>query len=235
LAVAIAAVIAGIVFLATKTTFFQDAWKSMIDFVVKAWTGFGKLFESIGNGIGSFFGTLGSSLSKSWTETIEGLTGAAKGFGEAFMTVFRGVGNFFRNIVNGYIGLWEGFINGILGGVNGIIRAVNSIKITLPSWIPGLGGQSFGVNLPTVSNLNIPRLADGGIVMPTPGGVLANIAEGGKPEAVIPLDRLGKMGGTTINVTVNAGMGADGNRIGQMIVDEIIKFERTSGKVFARA
>jgi hypothetical protein len=30
-------------------------------------------------------------------------------------------------------------------------------------------------------------------------------------------------------------MGADGNRIGQMIVDEIIKFERTSGKVFARA
>ena len=235
LAVAIAAVIAGIVYLATKTTFFQDAWKSMIDFVVKAWNGFGKLFESIGNGIGSFFGTLGSNLSKGWTSTIEGLTGAAKGFGEAFMTVFRGVGNFFKNIVNGYIGLWEGFINGILGGVNGIIRAVNSIKITLPSWIPGLGGQSFGVNLPTVSNLNIPRLADGGIVMPTPGGVLANIAEGGKPEAVIPLDRLGKMGGTTINVTVNAGMGADGNRIGQMIVDEIIKFERTSGKVFARA
>lgn len=45
--------------------------------------------------------------------------------------------------------------------------------------------------------------------------------------------------GNTTNVTysisVNAGMGTDGNRVGQMIVDEIIKFERTSGRVFARA
>jgi hypothetical protein len=71
--------------------------------------------------------------------------------------------------------------------------------------------------------------------MPTPGGVLANIAEGGKPEAVIPLDRLGKMGGSTYNVTVNAGMGADGADIGRKIVDEILRFERSSGKVFARA
>lgn len=38
-----------------------------------------------------------------------------------------------------------------------------------------------------------------------------------------------------INLTVNAGMGADGSRIGQQIVDEILKYERSSGKVFARA
>jgi hypothetical protein len=43
-------------------------------------------------------------------------------------------------------------------------------------------------------------LAEGGIVMPTPGGTNALIAEAGKPEAVIPLDRLGGLGG---NITVN--------------------------------
>jgi hypothetical protein len=41
--------------------------------------------------------------------------------------------------------------------------------------------------------------------------------------------------GATINITVNAGMGTDGARIGEQIVNEILRFERTSGKVFARA
>jgi hypothetical protein len=42
-------------------------------------------------------------------------------------------------------------------------------------------------------------------------------------------------GGMTLNLTVNAGMGADGADIGRKIVDEILRFERSSGKVFARA
>lgn len=45
-------------------------------------------------------------------------------------------------------------------------------------------------------------LAEGGVVMPRPGGVRATIAEAGVPEAVIPLDKMGGMmgGGVTINV-----------------------------------
>jgi hypothetical protein len=42
-------------------------------------------------------------------------------------------------------------------------------------------------------------------------------------------------GGMALNLTVNAGMGADGADIGRKIVDEILRFERSSGKVFARA
>jgi TP901 family phage tail tape measure protein len=45
----------------------------------------------------------------------------------------------------------------------------------------------------------------------------------------------GSSGGMTLNLTVNAGMGADGADIGRKIVDEILRFERSSGKVFARA
>jgi len=84
----------------------------------------------------------------------------------------------------------------------------------------------------------VPGMADGGIVLPTPGGTLAIIGEAGQSEAVIPLDRLDAMmgrGGGGINITVNAGMGADGQDIGRKIVDEIIRYERLSGRVFARA
>jgi hypothetical protein len=38
------------------------------------------------------------------------------------------------------------------------------------------------------------QLAEGGIVMPRPGGVQATIAEAGQAEAVIPLDKMGDMG-----------------------------------------
>jgi hypothetical protein len=44
-----------------------------------------------------------------------------------------------------------------------------------------------------------------------------------------------KMGGASVNVTVNAGMGADGYQIGQQVVDAIKKYERVAGPVFAKA
>jgi hypothetical protein len=41
--------------------------------------------------------------------------------------------------------------------------------------------------------------------------------------------------GNTINLTVNAGMGADGAVIGREIVDMIKRYERVSGPVFKSA
>jgi TP901 family phage tail tape measure protein len=42
-------------------------------------------------------------------------------------------------------------------------------------------------------------------------------------------------GGNVYNVTVNAGMGADGAEVGRKVVDAIRAYERRSGKVFAAA
>jgi hypothetical protein len=81
-------------------------------------------------------------------------------------------------------------LNGVITMMNFVINGLNKIHFELPSWIPGIGGLSFGINLP-----HIPMLAEGGIVTkPT----LAMIGEAGA-EAVIPLSK--GMGG--INVVVN--------------------------------
>jgi len=42
-------------------------------------------------------------------------------------------------------------------------------------------------------------------------------------------------GSTNINITVNAGMGANGKQLGEQIVTAIKRYERTSGPVFASA
>lgn len=74
--------------------------------------------------------------------------------------------------------------------------------------------------------LGITPFAKGGIVT---SPVNALIGEAGA-EAVIPLDRLDSMvGGQVVNITVNAGMGSDGTRIGQLIVNELQAYQRRVG------
>jgi hypothetical protein len=85
-----------------------------------------------------------------------------------------------------------------------------------------------------IPSVKIPRLAEGGIVMPRPGGVLANIAEAGQAEAVIPLDRLGQFGqrsGPVYNITVNGGISSSSD-IGRSVVNAIRDFERQSGSAW---
>jgi hypothetical protein len=94
-------------------------------------------------------------------------------------------------------------------------------------------GEVIGIDvkLGKIPPLNIPRLAEGGIVMPRPGGVLANIAEAGQAEAVIPLSKMGRFGQgnqTTYNITVNGGI-SSGPDIGRSVVNAIRDFERQSG------
>jgi hypothetical protein len=94
-------------------------------------------------------------------------------------------------------------------------NTVGAFSFTIPSWVPlGLGGKSF--DLP-----DIPMLAAGGIVTsPT----LAMIGEAG-PEAVIPLSKMGGMGGGG-GITVNVN-GGDPNSI----VRALQQYVRQSGPI----
>jgi hypothetical protein len=121
----------------------------------------------------------------------------------------------FRNIVNIlFAGLKTGIgqaidnfrmmLNVVKGIFNGIGSAWNNtfgkINFKIPD-IKGLPGRGTEVKFP-----KIPALADGGIVT---GPTLALIGEAG-PEAVIPLDRMGSMGGGDVNIYVQ---GADPNAV----------------------
>jgi hypothetical protein len=69
--------------------------------------------------------------------------------------------------------------------------------------------------------------AQGGIAM-TPQ--IATIGENG-PEMVLPLNKLSALGGTTINLTVNADSETNGKLVGDAIVNELVRWQRRNGKV----
>ena len=88
---------------------------------------------------------------------------------------FSSIGSGMRSALNGVISAVERAVNAIVG-------RINTLHWTVPSWVPILGGKSWGFNFSYVS---IPRLAKGGIAT---SSTIANIGEAGR-EAVIPLDR----------------------------------------------
>jgi hypothetical protein len=71
----------------------------------------------------------------------------------------------------------------------------------------------------------VTAFANGGVVTSPMMGL---VGEAGS-EAIIPLDRLGDFGGQTINVVINAGIGADATTIGDEIVNVLQRYNRRNG------
>ena len=109
------------------------------------------------------------------------------------------------------------------GGAIGIrLKELAEYFIKLQSAQQGYGGRRQGGG--SVSSQRSYLVGEMGpeLFVPSSGG-----------GTIIPNDRVSK--GSTINITVNAGMGANGASIGQEIVSAIKRYERTSGPVFASA
>jgi len=183
---AIAAVVAGIVYLATQTTFFQTVWSALV--------------TAFKTGI-------------SW------MAGAWKTVSDAFAVAFEFIGNVFKGYVNFWISMFEGFINGVLHGVNMMVGGLNTM-------LDGVKAVTFGgVNLHVnpIPDVKLPKLAKGGIVMPSPGGTNVTVGEGGKAEAIIPLN--GRNGfGNTINIYVQSANP-------KAVVDAVAKYVKANGKL----
>ena len=169
---------------------------------------------------GDFFTLVGEQ----WDGFVNAIAVGIIAIAGFFASIFDGLADIARGALNGVIGIIEGYINIVIAGVNRLLGLINTVLAA---------GEVIGIDLriPNIPAVHIPRLAEGGIVMPRPGGVLANIAEGGQAEAVIPLDRLGQFGqkgGNVYNINVSGGM-ATGPDIGRSVVNAIKDFERQSG------
>jgi hypothetical protein len=192
----------------------------LVDFLTDAFGAISDMLAPLNGDLGALFGMLFVLISP-FGKIIEGASQMYKTFedlGIGIAGIFSPLGaliGFFINI--------ESVIKRALKAYNEFIGFItgNPVKNTA-----GYANPAFA---------DIPRMASGGIVMPSRGGSIVNVAEAGQPEAIIPLDRLGKIGGgATYNINVQAGVG-DPQVIGQQIVAYIKRYEKASGPVFAGA
>lgn len=82
-----------------------------------------------------------------------------RSFTEWFYAMINGIGNVAKNVFNGVIGTIESFINYAINGLNQLIQASNKVN------------PLFQIS--TVSPIQIPRFAHGGLVGMSEGGVVS--------------------------------------------------------------
>lgn len=148
-----------------------------------------------------------------WTKAWEGIVNIFKG-------VFQGILGIAKGIVNSVIDIINAMIGAISVGINSIIDKINSISWDVPEWVPGIGGETWGFNIPKIQAPKIPKLAKGGI---TNGPMMALIGDNpGGREVVSPLDDLmgmlqeavsGAMGQSSDNITIESPVYLDSKEI----------------------
>lgn len=169
----------------------KEAFSSVINWIKNAFTvDWSNAFGFIGDILNSHLANV-KNIFNSVKQIFNGIIEFVKGvFTGNWSRAWQGVVNIFGGIMNGLGAVIKAPLNAVIGLVNSAISGLNSISVTIPDWIPFVGGKHFGVNLPKV-----PYLYNGGIVtQPTfMGGYVAGDSykgRGNQAEAVIPLDKL---------------------------------------------
>lgn len=186
--------VAGAIALLYKNWDTVKAW--LVNFgntVNQIWTNFSNMVGNAIAAIGQKFPMLGAYL-QGWWESIQAAVDNVKAifqniidfisnvFSGNWSAAWQNIVNIFGNLFGMIVNLAKAPINGVISAINWVISKINSISVTIPDWVPGVGGKTLGFNIPT-----IPQLAEGGVATsPT----LAEIGEGGEPEAVMPLSKL---------------------------------------------
>lgn len=163
---------------------FGEKWDGFWSWMGDVWTSIGDFFSGVWDWFASIPGKIAGFAGKIKDSFVNGIIRIRDGF----MSIINKIIGFFVGLWNGIKAipgkLKDAFMKVIKMPINGVVKLWNNKiagiipKMSIPDWVPAIGGKSFG---PFPKKMKM--FADGGLVnAPT----LGMIGEAG-PEAVIPL------------------------------------------------
>jgi len=144
------------------TDLFSVVWEFIGTAASNAWEGIQNVWNTVANW---FSDTIITPIRDAFDIMWEGISNVAS-------TVWDTISNTVRGGANAVLTTIEGVINGAISAVNrgigAIANAINSIRVEIPDWVPGIGGNGLGFNIqsPQIPNISIPRLAKGAVIDP---------------------------------------------------------------------
>lgn len=133
--IAIAAVVAGLVYFFTQTETGKKVWASFVDFLKSSW-----------DGIVTFFSGMGQWFSDIWNGAVDGAKGIWQGLVDWFSGVVQGIQNIWNGITTFFTTLWTTVVTGIqtawagvtgffTGLWNGIVNIVTTVFTTISNLV----------------------------------------------------------------------------------------------------
>lgn len=167
-------------------------------------------FSAIKGAISAAVNTIASLISGVLT-IFDGLTTFISGvFTGNWRKAWEGIKTIFKGVFDSLAALCKAPINAVIGIINGAISGINKLNISIPDWVPGLGGKSFGINIPTIPMLykGTDNWKGGAAIIHDRGGEIVDLPQGSR---VYPHDKSVEMarkdgaaqngsGGITLNI-----------------------------------
>lgn len=148
----------------------KQTWNAIVSSIKDAWNMFITWLQSKSPLLASIFQTYGKYVSdvyKNIKDILKGVIDFIVGvFTGDWTKAWEGVTEIFKGIWNNIVAIIEAAINFIIDGINLLISALNTIHFEIPDWVPIIGGKSFGISIPLVSQVELPRLAEGAVIPP---------------------------------------------------------------------
>lgn len=156
-----------------------DKFGAIKDGISKAIEGIKSIVMVIGNNIFNVAKQIIGNTEKAISTAIDGVkkiftglidfvsgifTGNWRKAWEGVTKIFSGVRDTIKGVVNGIFGFVGSLANGVVNAINMVIRALNRLSFDIPDWIPLIGGNHFGFNIPELGQVPIPRLATGAVI-----------------------------------------------------------------------
>lgn len=146
----------------------KQTWKAITDSLKDLWDMFIEWLKGKNPELAAFFERIGEFVSEMYENVKQILGGLIKFITGVFTgdwkKAWEGVKEIFSGIINGIITAVESAINFLIDGINALLGLLNKINIDFPDWVPLVGGKSFGINIPLIGKIAIPRLAQGAVI-----------------------------------------------------------------------
>lgn len=124
----------------------STVWNAVKSKVSGIWTGLKTTASNVFNNIKSVVTNVWDNLKKATSSAWEGIKNAVK------------------SPINAIIGFMNRWLRGMANIINGLSGMLNNLKFDIPDWVPGVGGNSLGFDIPKVTAPQIPYLASGAVI-----------------------------------------------------------------------
>ena len=201
-----------------------DTIRTMFEVATALFTGdWGAAWDSIREYVSNVFGSITTILREGFDFLAEMFTLSLESLRILWSGVWDTIVQVFRDVWGAIETVWahtgKPILDVILSAVRGVISAIDKAQSVISNFNPVNLIDNLGSGL-----FNVLPFAEGGIVKrPT----LGLVGEAG-PEAVIPLDRLGKGGDTYITVNVEGGLDS-ASSIGERVEEALTVWSAHKG------